>query len=45
MGLAFNAAGARLYVLDQYNDRVQYFRDTTAGVAPASLGKVKAVFK
>jgi hypothetical protein len=27
--------GARLYVVDSYNYRVQSFRDTTSGVAPA----------
>jgi hypothetical protein len=38
-------AGSRLYVVDSYNYRVQYFRDTAPGVAPASLGMVKAVFR
>jgi hypothetical protein len=37
--------GSRLYVVDSYNYRVQYFRDTTSAVAPTSLGKVKAVFR
>jgi hypothetical protein len=39
------ASSGRLYVVDSYNYRVQYFRDATAAVVPALLGKVKAVFK
>jgi hypothetical protein len=38
-------SASRFYVVDSYNYRVQYFRDTTSGVALASLGRVKAVFR
>jgi hypothetical protein len=44
-GFQPNAAGYRFYVVGSYNYRVQYFRDTTSGVTPASLGRVKAVFR
>ena len=43
--VAFSLGGSRLYVTDFDNDRVQYFyRDDTA-VQPASLGRVKALFR
>ena len=59
-------AGGRVYVADQNNHRIQYFRDEpprahakaadrpgngllsstdNTGVSPASLGRVKALFK
>jgi hypothetical protein len=44
-GLDKVPAASRLYVVDSYNYRVQYFRDTTAGVTPASFGRVKVVFR
>lgn len=34
-----------VYSIDTYNYRVQYFRDAPSGVAPTSLGRVKAAFK
>jgi tripartite motif-containing protein 71 len=41
----FVSSGARCYVGDFENHRVQYFKDTEHAVAPASLGKVKALFR
>jgi DNA-binding beta-propeller fold protein YncE len=43
--LAFSPNGARLYVTDNGNHRVQYFRWSPPSVAPTSLGKVKALFR
>ncbi len=43
--VAFSASGARLYVADTGTCRVQYFRWTAPAVAPASLGRVKALFQ
>ena len=43
--VAFSASGARLYVADTGNCRIQYFNRDEPAVAPASLGKVKALFK
>jgi len=37
--------GPRAYIIDRFNDRVQYFKDTEHAVAPASLGRVKALFR
>ena len=42
MGLAFSRTGARLYVCDA--GRIQYFNRYAPAVAPASLGRVKALF-
>ena len=36
---------ARIYVVDRRNNRVQYFKQENPAVAPASLGRVKALFK
>nr|NIT35784.1 hypothetical protein [candidate division Zixibacteria bacterium] len=43
-GVAVTGNGAYVYVADTENYRIQYFKDVTA-VAPASLGRVKALFK
>jgi tripartite motif-containing protein 71 len=43
--VALSADGERVYVIDNYNDRVEYFRRVETTVIPASLGKVKALFK
>jgi tripartite motif-containing protein 71 len=43
--VAVNRTGARVYVADMGNDRIQYFRWSDPAVAPASLGKVKALFR
>ncbi len=43
--VAFSSSGVRLYVADVGNHRVQYFHWTEPAVAPASLGRVKALFK
>jgi DNA-binding beta-propeller fold protein YncE len=37
--------GARVYVLDIDTARVQYFNRNVSNVVPASLGRVKAIFK
>ncbi len=37
--------GARVYVLDTGNHRVQYFRWSGPAVAPTSLGRVKTLFR
>jgi tripartite motif-containing protein 71 len=44
-GIDLSNDGRRLYVADEGNWRIQYFRDTTAYVSPASLGRVKALFR
>jgi tripartite motif-containing protein 71 len=41
----FVSAGARCYVSDLYNHRIQYFRLANPTVTPTSLGRVKALFK
>jgi tripartite motif-containing protein 71 len=43
--VAFSTSGARLYVADTGNYRVQYFRWTEPAVGPTSLGRVKALFR
>ena len=43
--VAFSTSGARLYVADTGNCRIQYFKNTEYAVAPASLGRVKALFR
>jgi tripartite motif-containing protein 71 len=43
--IVFVSSGARCYVTDYENHRVQYFRWSDPAVAPASLGKVKALFR
>jgi DNA-binding beta-propeller fold protein YncE len=43
--IALSPEGARAYVTDYGNDRVQYFRWTETAVTPASLGRVKALFR
>ncbi len=45
MGVAVSSTGARVYVADSLNNRVQYFKDTEYAVTPTSLGRVKALFK
>jgi DNA-binding beta-propeller fold protein YncE len=37
--------GTTVYVADAGNNRIQYFKRVEPGVAPASLGKVKALFR
>jgi len=44
-GLAIWPTGARIYVSDYRNNRVQYFNRNKPAVAPASLGRVKALFR
>jgi len=44
-GLAVSRTGARLYVADSNNHRVQYFNRNEPSVSPASLGRVKALFE
>jgi tripartite motif-containing protein 71 len=44
-GVAVSSDAARVYGVDFGNHRVQYFEQTNPGVAPASPGKVKALFK
>jgi DNA-binding beta-propeller fold protein YncE len=44
-GLAVTDNGSRVYVADSRNSRVQYFRQTAPAVLPASVGKVKALFR
>jgi len=43
--VAVSRTGARVYVADAGNYRIQYFNRNEPGIAPASLGRVKAVFK
>ena len=43
--VAITPNGAYVYVTDCDNDRVQYFRWSPPAVAPASLGRVKALFR
>ncbi len=40
-----SADGKRVYVVETGNHRVQYFRWSGAAVSPASLGRVKALFR
>ena len=44
-GVAVTPNGAYVYVADDGNDRVQYFKWVSVAFAPASLGRVKALFK
>ncbi len=45
-GIGVAPASGNVYVADTQNDRVQYFRwKNEPAVAPASLGKIKALFK
>jgi DNA-binding beta-propeller fold protein YncE len=44
-GIALTRSGRRLYVADMDNHRLQYFRDAEYAVEPASLGRVKALFR
>lgn len=44
-GIATILGGKRVYVVDRNNDRIQYFRESPTAVTPASLGRVKALFK
>ncbi|MEE9457310.1 MAG: NHL repeat-containing protein, partial [bacterium] len=43
--VAFSPSGDRLYVADSRNHRIQYFRWSAPAVSPASLGRVKAIFR
>jgi DNA-binding beta-propeller fold protein YncE len=45
LGVAVTPDGAYVYVADTENHRVQYFDQTNTAVVPASLGRVKALFK
>jgi len=44
-GLNFNITGSRIYVADEINFRIQYFNRNQPAVEPASLGRVKALFR
>ena len=44
-GIIVTSDASRVYVGDRYNHRVQYFKDTEHAVSPASLGRVKALFR
>jgi DNA-binding beta-propeller fold protein YncE len=44
-GIAVTSDAKRVYVADDLNDRIQYFDQTNPAVVPASLGKVKALFR
>lgn len=44
-GAATSPDSKRVYVADKYNYRVQYFRWSDPAVSPASLGRVKALFR
>jgi tripartite motif-containing protein 71 len=44
-GASFSRDGTRIYVGDAGNSRIQYFRWSPPAVAPASLGRVKALFR
>lgn len=43
-GLCLNSTGSRLCIADCLNHRVQYFNRNQPTIAPASLGRVKAIF-
>ena len=43
--IVFVSSGARCYVTDMDNHRVQYFKWGEPAVTPTSLGKVKALFR
>ncbi len=43
MGIAFNATGSRCYVAAYFD--IQYYNRNAPAVSPASLGRVKAIFK
>lgn len=45
ISVAAALSSGRVYVADSSNHRIQYFRDEYHAVTPASLGRVKAVFK
>jgi len=44
-GIALSPSGARVYVVDSENDRVQYFNRNEPVVTPTSLGRGKALFR
>jgi len=44
-GIALSPSGPLAYVVDSDNWRVQWFRETLTDVTPASLGRVKALFR
>ncbi len=44
-GLCLNVTGTRVYVADSLNERIQFFNHNEPGVAPASLGRVKAAYR
>jgi len=43
--VAISKTGARAYVADYNNHRIQYFNRNEPAVAPASLGRIKALFE
>ena len=45
LGVALSRTGARCYVTEFNNNRVQYFNRNAPAVVPTSLGRVKALFK
>jgi DNA-binding beta-propeller fold protein YncE len=44
-GVGLSLTEARIYVAERDNYRVQYFNRNEPAVAPASLGRVKALFR
>jgi DNA-binding beta-propeller fold protein YncE len=44
-GIAVTSDLRRVYVVDNRNQRIQYFDQTNPAVVPTSLGKVKALFR
>ena len=44
-GIAVTPDAKRVYVVDCRNSRIQYFDQANPAVAPASLGRVKALFR
>ncbi|HUU57043.1 MAG TPA: hypothetical protein VMW93_06865, partial [bacterium] len=44
-GVAYAPLSGYVYVADTGNDRIQYFKWVNPAVAPASLGRIRALFK
>jgi DNA-binding beta-propeller fold protein YncE len=45
LGIAVSWTGARVFVADTHNNRIQWFNRDEVAVIPASLGRVKALFR
>jgi tripartite motif-containing protein 71 len=43
--LEVNGTGTTLYIADQHNARIQYFRRNEPKIEPTSLGRVKAIYR